>query len=124
MKLTLYLLWLINMFLLTLNQQCRYVTVPICNGDNSSSGLFGGGGGGVAIKGDKGEIGFSGKSGPKGKKGDIGIGEKGEKGDSTNLNELQEDLFDRLNGEPIIFFNSNYVLRFIVLKVLFILLRL
>ena len=43
-------------------QQCRYVTVPVCDEQSTSSS-----GGNVAVKGERGDRGFSGKLRRKGK---------------------------------------------------------
>ena len=75
-------------------QQCRYVTVPVCDEDSASST-----GGNAAIKGEKGDMGFSGKLGPKGEVGRKGdVGEKGSKGNAAEVEELQQHLSERIGG--------------------------
>ena len=75
-------------------QQCRYVTVPVCDEDSKSST-----GANVAIKGEKGDRGFSGKLGPKGEVGRKGDGgEKGSKGNAAEVEELQQHLSERIGG--------------------------
>ena len=74
-------------FLLLAEQQCRYVTVPVCNNENTS----------MTIKGEKGERGLFGKAGPKGENGSKG--EKGTKGNTAKVEELQVHLSSRLNGK-------------------------
>ena len=75
-------------------QQCRYVTVPVCDEDSTSSS-----GGNAAIKGQKGDRGFSGKLGPKGEVGRKGdVGEKGSKGNTAQVEELQHHLSERIDG--------------------------
>ena len=76
-----------------LAQQCRYVTVPVCNNESASSPA----GNLLGTKGEKGERGFVGKSGPRGETGSQG--EKGMKGNTANIEKLQEDLSSRLNGK-------------------------
>ena len=84
-----------SFFVVTTNcQQCRYITVPVCDEESTSSS-----GGNSAIKGEKGDRGFSGKLGPKGEVGRKGdVGEKGSKGNAGQLEELQQDLFERIDG--------------------------
>ena len=77
-------------------QQCRYVTVPVCD-DNPTSppsnNIF-------SAKGDKGDRGFSGKIGPIGKNGSKGgKGEKGDKGSTVQVEELQQNLSQRIDGK-------------------------
>ena len=76
-------------------QQCRYVTVPVCD-DNPisppSNNIF-------STKGDKGDRGFSGKMGPIGENGSKGgKGEKGDKGSTVQVEELQQHLSRRIDG--------------------------
>ena len=71
-------------------QQCRYVTVPVCDEESMSLPV-----GNVAVNGEKGDRGCSGDLGPKkvtGRK-----GEAGEKG-TTAVEELQQHLSDRIDG--------------------------
>ena len=76
------------------SQQCRYVTVPVCDENVSSTPV-----GATASKGDKGERGFSGKLGPRGETGSKGnAGEKGSKGNTAQVEELQEHLSVLING--------------------------
>ena len=86
-----------------LGQQCRYVTVPVCDGDHDASST---GSGAITTKGDKGDRGFSGKIGPKGQKGDNGTmgesGQKGEKGATAQVEELQDHLSNRIDGKLLI----------------------
>ena len=75
-------------------QQCRYVTVPVCDEASSSSP-----GANASIKGEKGDRGFSGKLGPKGEVGGKGdVGEKGTKGNAAEVEELQQHLSERIDG--------------------------
>ena len=85
----------VSMIVISANcQQCRYVTVPVCDEQSESSP-----GGNVAVKGEKGDRGFSGKLGPKGEVGRKGeVGEKGSKGNAAEIEELQQHLSDRIDG--------------------------
>ena len=83
-------------------QHCRYVTVPVCDGDNngdaSSSSRDT-----LVTKGAKGDRGNPGKAGAKGSKGDSGekgeVGGKGMKGSTAQVKELQTHLSNRIDGE-------------------------
>ena len=81
-----------------IGQQCRYVTVPVCGGDNASALRNS-----MTNKGEKGDRGFSGKAGPSGSKGVGGDkgdkGEMGSKGATAEVEELQEHLSRRIDGE-------------------------
>ena len=105
MKLLVLLVTTLNLCCVTFGQQCRYVTVPVCDGDNDASSE---GNSAMAIKGDKGDRGFSGKIGPMGQKGENGskgeFGSKGEKGSTASVAELQENLSNRMNGRLMNFF--------------------
>ena len=95
---------LITNFLLSIalhsviGQQCRYITVPVCDGDNASVLRSN-----MTSKGEKGDRGFSGKVGPSGSKGAGGDkgdkGEMGTKGSTAQVEELQEHLSRRIDGE-------------------------
>ena len=75
-------------------QQCRYVTVPVCDEESMSLPV-----GNVSVNGEKGDRGCSGDLGPKeevGRKGEVG--EKGNKRNATAVEELQQHLSDRIDG--------------------------
>ena len=75
-------------------QQCRYVTILVCDDHSTSSNA-----GNAAIKGEKGDRGFSGKLGPKGEIGRKGdVGEKGSKGNAAQIEELQQHLSEHIEG--------------------------
>ena len=77
------------------SQQCRYVTVPVCDDNNSSKPS-----GAIPNKGEKGDRGFSGKMGPRGETGSKGnVGEKGSKGNTAEVEELQQHLSRRIDGK-------------------------
>ena len=89
MSTAIFALLVVSMIVMSANcQQCRYVIVPVCD-EQSTSSL----GGNLAVKGEKGDRGFSGKLGPKGE-----VGEKGSKGNAAEPEELQQHLSDRING--------------------------
>ena len=94
---SIFTLLVVTMIVMSANcQQCRYVTVPVCDEQTTSSPS-----GNVAVKGEKGDRGFSGKLGPKGevgrgRKGEVG--EKGSKGNAAEVEELQKHLSDRIDG--------------------------
>ena len=102
MKLLVLLVTTLNLFCVTFGQQCRYVTVPVCDGDNDASL---GGNSAMATKGDKGDRGFSGKIGPIGQKGENGtkgeFGQKGKKGSTASVAELQKNLSSRMDGRLV-----------------------
>ena len=105
MKFLVFVVITLNLFCVTFGQQCRYVTVPVCDGDIDEPS---GGNSAMATKGDKGDRGFSGKIGPMGQKGENGtkgeFGQKGEKGSTASVVELQEHLLNRMNGRLTHFF--------------------
>ena len=71
-------------------QQCRYVTVPVCDEESMSLPV-----GNVSVNGEKRDRGCSGDLGPKketGRKGEVG--EKG----TTEVEKLQQHLSDRIDG--------------------------
>ena len=75
-------------------QQCRYVTVPVCDEESMSLPV-----GNVSINGEKGDRECSGDLGPKkevGRKGEVGV--KGNKRNATEVEELQQHLSDRIDG--------------------------
>ena len=83
MSIAIFAVLVVSMIEMSANcQQCRFVTVPVCNEQTTPSP-----GGNVTIKGEKGDRGVSGKLGAKGE-----VGEKGSKGDAVEFEELQQHL--------------------------------
>ena len=71
-------------------QQCRYVTVPVCDEESMSLPV-----GNVSVNGEKGDRGCSGDLGPKKEAGRNGeVGEKG----TTEVEKLQQHLSDLIDG--------------------------
>ena len=93
------------------SQECRYVTVPVCdNNDSSTASTV------VPSKGEKGDRGFSGKLGPRGETGSKGnVGEKGSKGNTADVEELQQYLSLKIDGmrrkNCCLFFSYEYLMK-------------
>ena len=90
----LLLIWAFSIVFIANCQQCRYVTIPVCDENSTSSAA-----GNAAIKIEKGDRWFSGKLGLKGENGRKGdVGEKGSKGNAAKVEELLQHLSERIDG--------------------------